>query len=37
VILGSDEMAKGVATLKTLKTGAQEEVKLTDLAQRLRT
>lgn len=36
VILGSDELAKGIATIKFLSTGLQEEVRLTDLAARLK-
>ncbi len=35
VILGEDEAARGVAQLKHLDTGAQEEVALADLAARL--
>ena len=35
VILGEDEAARGVAQLKQLDTGAQEEVALADLAARL--
>ena len=36
VILGEDEAARGVAQLKWLDTGAQEEVALADLPARLR-
>ena len=36
VILGSDELARGVATIKFLATGNQAEVSLTQLAERLR-
>ncbi len=35
VILGADEAARGVAQLKQLDTGAQEEVPLASLAARL--
>lgn len=35
VILGEDEVARGVAQLKDLATGAQSEVALSDLASRL--
>jgi histidyl-tRNA synthetase len=37
VILGSEEIEKGVAQLKTLATGEQREVPLTDLARTLST
>jgi histidyl-tRNA synthetase len=36
VIIGDDDIAKGVAQLKNLQTGAQEAVALTELAERLR-
>lgn len=36
VILGSDELAKGVVTVKFLTTGTQEEVPLASLASRLK-
>ncbi len=36
LLLGADELAKGVVTLKALKTGAQEEVPLSDLIRHLR-
>jgi histidyl-tRNA synthetase len=36
VIMGPDEIAKGVVTLKTLDTGDQREVKLTDLMSELK-
>lgn len=36
VILGSDELAKGVAMVKFLGLGTQEEVRLKDLAERLK-
>ena len=32
VILGADDLAKGVAQVKDLKTGAQEAVSLPDIA-----
>ena len=35
VILGDDELAKGVATLRDLRSGAQEQVPLTSLQDRL--
>lgn len=35
VILGSDELAKGVATVRDLDTGEQTEVLLTDLSTAL--
>ncbi|GAC1341569.1 MAG: histidine--tRNA ligase [Acetobacteraceae bacterium] len=36
VIIGADELARGVAQVKDLGTGQQEEVALADLAERLR-
>ncbi len=36
VIIGSDELLRGAAQVKDLATGAQSEVKLADLADRLR-
>lgn len=36
VIIGSDELAKGAATWKDLDSGAQEEVKITELARRIK-
>jgi histidyl-tRNA synthetase len=36
VIIGSDELAKGVVLVKFLATGTQEEVKLSDLVKRLK-
>jgi histidyl-tRNA synthetase len=36
VILGSDEIAQGTAQVKDLRTGAQEAVKLTEIAAHLR-
>jgi len=35
IILGDDELAKGVATLRDLRSGAQEQVPLTSLQDRL--
>ena len=35
VLLGDDEIAKGVATVRDMTTGAQEEVSLQQLASRL--
>jgi histidyl-tRNA synthetase len=35
VILGDDELAKGVATLRDLQSGAQEQVPLAQLQSRL--
>jgi histidyl-tRNA synthetase len=35
VILGSDEIARGVATVRDMDTGAQEEVPQALLAERL--
>jgi histidyl-tRNA synthetase len=35
VLLGEDELARGVASLRDLDSGAQEEVPLADLANRL--
>jgi histidyl-tRNA synthetase len=36
VILGSDDLAQGVAQVKDLRSGAQEAVKLADIAAYLR-
>jgi histidyl-tRNA synthetase len=35
VILGDDELAKGVATVRDLQSGAQEQVPLAQLQDRL--
>jgi histidyl-tRNA synthetase len=35
VILGEDELAKGIATVRDLDTGAQEEAPLPSLEERL--
>ncbi|HEX4172428.1 MAG TPA: His/Gly/Thr/Pro-type tRNA ligase C-terminal domain-containing protein, partial [Acetobacteraceae bacterium] len=36
VVIGDDEIAQGVAQVKDLATGGQEEVALADLPDRLR-
>jgi histidyl-tRNA synthetase len=36
VILGDDDIARGVAQVKNLQTGEQEAVALTELAEHLR-
>jgi histidyl-tRNA synthetase len=36
VIIGDDDIARGVAQVKNLKTGEQEAVALTELTERLR-
>ena len=35
ILLGDDEIAKGVATVRDMTTGAQEQVSLEQLASRL--
>ena len=36
LILGSDELARGVATLRNMESGTQAEVKLSDIVETLK-